>query len=189
MKDYIVIVSVDESNHVTKYQDFDSLAEANDHVTAYGGFVYTNPVSDNPMEWLVDVTNETVTLNVEGVILPTCKDSCCCQVEINWQSRINQGFVYEGNTFKMNDTSLSRIDSKGTRVQMASGELDEATRTFYDQEDNPVVFTTNAALGAFCVAFISERDRIDQKKIKLRKQVRACTTKSEVEAIDITTGW
>lgn len=62
MKDHIAIVK-NENNKVTKYQDFDSKAEADAHVTEYGGFVVDKPDDDRMVYWVVDADNKTVTFD------------------------------------------------------------------------------------------------------------------------------
>ncbi len=59
MKDYVAIVKT-SNNKVDKYQDFDTQAEANAHVAAYGGFVVSNP-GGTPTWWVVNASNNSVT--------------------------------------------------------------------------------------------------------------------------------
>ena len=59
MKQFIVIVSVLDSK-AAKYQDFDTLAEADAHVVSYGGFSAPSP-DGNIEYWVVDEAAKTVT--------------------------------------------------------------------------------------------------------------------------------
>jgi hypothetical protein len=45
MKDYVAVVSHD-AGRVTKFQDFDTQADADTHVVNFGGFVANNPGDD-----------------------------------------------------------------------------------------------------------------------------------------------
>ena len=60
MKNFIAIVK-NESNKVTKYQDFDSQSEADAHVATHGGFVADKPDDDRMDYWIVD--GETLTFD------------------------------------------------------------------------------------------------------------------------------
>ena len=59
MKIFIAVVK-HENNRVTKYQDFDTQAEADAHVATYGGFVDDKP-SDRFDYWIVDADKKTLT--------------------------------------------------------------------------------------------------------------------------------
>ena len=59
MKIFIAVVK-HENNKVTKYQDFDTQAEADAHVATYGGFVDDKP-SDRFEYWVVDADKKTLT--------------------------------------------------------------------------------------------------------------------------------
>ena len=59
LKVFIAVVK-HENNRVTKYQDFDTQAEADAHVATYGGFVDDKP-SDRMDYWVVDADKETDT--------------------------------------------------------------------------------------------------------------------------------
>ena len=58
MKVFIAVVK-HENNRVTKYQDFDTQAEADAHVAKYGGFVDDKP-SDRWAYWIVDADKKTL---------------------------------------------------------------------------------------------------------------------------------
>ena len=60
MEDYIAVVK-NESNKVTKYQDFASKSDADAHVATYGGFVVDKPDGDRIDYWVVDADKKTVT--------------------------------------------------------------------------------------------------------------------------------
>ena len=60
MEDYIAVVK-NESNKVTKYQDFASKSDADAHVATYGGFVVDKPDGDRIDYWGVDADKKTVT--------------------------------------------------------------------------------------------------------------------------------
>mgnify|MGYP003640950079 CR=1 FL=1 len=57
MKQYIAVVSSD-AGKITKYQDFDTQAEADTHVADFGGFVSAKP-SDSTGYWVVGVDTLT----------------------------------------------------------------------------------------------------------------------------------
>ena len=59
MKIFIAVVK-HENNRVTKYQDFDTQAEADAHVATYGGFVDDKP-SERVKYWIVDADKKTLT--------------------------------------------------------------------------------------------------------------------------------
>lgn len=59
MKNYIAVVR-SENGKIAKYQDFDTEAEADDHVAEYGGFVAENP-GDHTDYWIVNTDAETLT--------------------------------------------------------------------------------------------------------------------------------
>ena len=59
LKVFIAVVR-HENNRVTKYQDFDTQAEADAHVATYGGFVDDKP-SDRFEYWVVDADKKTLT--------------------------------------------------------------------------------------------------------------------------------
>ena len=59
MKVFIAVVK-HENNRVTKYQDFDTQAEADAHVATYGGFVDDKP-SERVKYWIVDADKKTLT--------------------------------------------------------------------------------------------------------------------------------
>ena len=59
LKVFIAVVR-HENNRVTKYQDFDTQAEADAHVATYGGFVDDKP-SDRLEYWIVDADKKTLT--------------------------------------------------------------------------------------------------------------------------------
>ena len=59
MKIFIAVVK-HENNKVTKYQDFDTQAEADTHVATYGGFVDDKP-SERVKHWIVDADKKTLT--------------------------------------------------------------------------------------------------------------------------------
>ena len=59
MENYIAVVK-HEGNKVTKYQDFESESDADDHVVAYGGFWTIKP-SDRWKYWVVDADKKTLT--------------------------------------------------------------------------------------------------------------------------------
>ncbi|MBH48809.1 MAG: hypothetical protein CME71_11635 [Halobacteriovorax sp.] len=63
MKQFIAIVA-SEGGEVTKYQDFDTETEANNHVRNFGGFVAPNP-GNNTKCWIIDDAAKTLTLNEE----------------------------------------------------------------------------------------------------------------------------
>ena len=58
LKVFIAVVK-HENNRVTKYQDFDTQAEADAHVATYGGFVDDKP-SDRMNYWIVDADKKTL---------------------------------------------------------------------------------------------------------------------------------
>ena len=58
MKAFIAIVRT-EAGTVTKYQDFDTLAEAEAHVAEHGGWVAPCP-GDNTKYWDLDVAAKTI---------------------------------------------------------------------------------------------------------------------------------
>ena len=60
MQDYIAVVK-NESNKVTKYQDFAAKSDADAHVATYGGFVVDKPDGDRMDYWVVDADKKTVT--------------------------------------------------------------------------------------------------------------------------------
>ena len=57
---YLAIVKV-ENNRIAKYQDFPSKAEADDHVSNYGGFTVDTPASGSMGYWVVDEGAKTIT--------------------------------------------------------------------------------------------------------------------------------
>ena len=59
MKIFIAVVK-HENNKVTKYQAFDTQAEADAHVATYGGFVDDKP-SERVKYWIVDADKKTLT--------------------------------------------------------------------------------------------------------------------------------
>ena len=61
LKVFIAVVK-HENNRVTKYQDFDTQAEADAHVATYGGFVDDKP-SERVKYWIVDADKKTLTYN------------------------------------------------------------------------------------------------------------------------------
>ena len=61
MKAFVAIVKWSGST-VSKYQDFDTQAEADSHVTTYSGFVAPNPGGSTGY-WVVDAEAETVVNN------------------------------------------------------------------------------------------------------------------------------
>ena len=60
MENFIAIVK-NESNKVTKYQDFAAKSAADAHVVTYGGFVVDKPSSDRMDYWVVDADKKTLT--------------------------------------------------------------------------------------------------------------------------------
>jgi len=58
-----------------------------------------------------------------------------------------------------------------------------ADLTFYDMDKVAVVFADKAAFKAFAIAFIVDRNTLDQKRITLKAQINACTTVEAVQAI------
>lgn len=58
MKNFLAVVK-NENKKITKYQDFDTQAEANSHVAKYGGFVVATPNTGNMEFWEVSGTSLT----------------------------------------------------------------------------------------------------------------------------------
>ena len=65
MNPYIAIVNT-ENNRVSKYQDFESQAEAQSHVDQYGGVVYHNVNGDR----LKDIFMDGETVSISPVVDP-----------------------------------------------------------------------------------------------------------------------
>jgi len=69
---YIVIVNT-ENNRVSKFAPFDNLADADNHVSQYGGFVYNNTndwrISDLFIDELNNVTNQPPVIDYNSLDL------------------------------------------------------------------------------------------------------------------------
>ena len=61
MERYIAVVTHDESNKITKYQDFAVKEDADAHAATYGGFVADKPDSDRMSYWIVDADKKSIT--------------------------------------------------------------------------------------------------------------------------------
>ena len=57
---YTAIVKV-ENNRIVKYQDFELQADANTHISTYGGFVVETPASGSMNYWVIDEGSKTIT--------------------------------------------------------------------------------------------------------------------------------
>ena len=57
---YIAIVKV-ENNRIAKYQDFQSQADANTHISTHGGFVVETPATGSMDYWVINEEAKTIT--------------------------------------------------------------------------------------------------------------------------------
>ena len=56
---YLAIVKV-ENNRIAKYQDFELQADANTHISTYGGFVVETPATGHMDYWVIDEGAKTI---------------------------------------------------------------------------------------------------------------------------------
>tara|TARA_R110000823_G_C15803367_1_gene487410 strand:+ start:542 stop:934 length:393 start_codon:yes stop_codon:yes gene_type:complete len=63
MKQFIAIVST-EGSILSKFMDFDSLVEAQNHINIYGGFATEHP-GGNQEFWVVNMTAKTVVIDTD----------------------------------------------------------------------------------------------------------------------------
>jgi hypothetical protein len=117
-----------------------------------------------------------------------CKDTKCCAIQSKWEDKINEGFTYQSAVYDMEEATLSIIASR-LALTNSKSTLTDPEKTFYKRNRTPTVFADKATFMAFCQALIDERNRLDQKRVSLKKQVNDCASKEEVDAIDIETGW
>ena len=57
---YLAIVKV-ENNRIAKYQDFQSQAEADAHISTHGGFAVETPATGSMDYWVIDEGAKTIT--------------------------------------------------------------------------------------------------------------------------------
>ncbi len=70
MKPFIAVVGWTGENRIAKFQDFDTEAEANNHVLTYGGFIAPSP-GPRHEDWLVDPVAKTLSVDVVPPVKPT----------------------------------------------------------------------------------------------------------------------
>ena len=63
MKQFIAIVAT-EGSTLSKFMDFDSLVEAQNHINIYGGFATEHP-GGNQEFWVVNMTAKTVVIDTD----------------------------------------------------------------------------------------------------------------------------
>ena len=106
----------------------------------------------------------------------------CDEVDVEWQSRLNQGFPYiDGHTYPLDDKAIAAYQAQLIAAQLGALTAPFAHTSNSDTNDD-VYFTVEGyvkfTLGAFAYGSEAQKDRGDTKKA-----LRACTTYEEALAI------
>ena len=84
---FIAIISVSNTNRIEKFQEFDTLEEAQAHVLVHGGFAAEEPVEGDLTDWFADPIEETLIYSPPE---PTND-----QVNAERDRRIDDGIIYD----------------------------------------------------------------------------------------------
>lgn len=121
-----------------------------------------------------------------------CKTRVCETVNKYWENAVNSGFNYnyyeEDYLFAMDDRTLFIIGCRLVYLE-PSGSATSSELSFYTVDSTQVVFLSVVDFSTFCRSLIAERNRLDQKRLSLKKQISDAGTADDVLAIDILTGW
>jgi hypothetical protein len=109
-------------------------------------------------------------------------------IQAKWQEVIINGYNHNNYTFDFDDETLSIIGARLAHCNSTTN-IGNAELTFYTSEKESVVFEDKASIVQFFEDFIKARNAVDQRRITLKAEVNACSTKEELKAVDITTGW